>query len=71
MFDSDLNEDVARQRVTRRAFLLSGGVAVAGVAAWSLHSTPHPFRQRCPAGLLAEITIAEFSAAGRPPVRSV
>ena len=32
MFDSELNEDVARQRVTRRAFLLSGGAAAVAVA---------------------------------------
>jgi hypothetical protein len=35
MFDSDLNEDAARQKVTRRAFLLSGGMAAAAIAAWS------------------------------------
>ena len=40
MFDSDLNEDAARQKVTRRAFLLSGGMAAAAIAVWSLHSTP-------------------------------
>ena len=42
MFDSDLNDDAARQKVTRRAFLLSGGMAAAAIAAWSLHSAPSP-----------------------------
>ncbi len=66
MFDSDLNEDVARQRVTRRAFLLSGCAAVAGVAVWSLHSAPPPLSTLEPSGPAPEVTIAEFSAAGVP-----
>ena len=66
MFDSDLNEDVARQRVTRRAFLLSGCAAVAGVAVWSLRSTPPALSTLEPSGPAPEITISEFSAAGVP-----
>jgi peptide-methionine (R)-S-oxide reductase len=66
MFDSDLNEDAARHRVTRRAFLLSGGAAVAGVAVWSLHSAAPPLSTLEPSGPAPEITIAEFSAAGVP-----
>ncbi len=50
MFDSDLNEDVARQRVTRRAFLLSGGAAAAGIAVWSLRSVPPPLSTTLPSG---------------------
>src|SRR5271156_4386742 len=64
MFDSDLNEDAARQRVTRRAFLLSGGMAAAAIAAWSLHSAPPPPTIALKNGPVPEIEIAEFSAAG-------
>jgi peptide-methionine (R)-S-oxide reductase len=64
MFDSDLNEDAARQKVTRRAFLLSGGMAVAAVAAWSLHSAPPSSTIALKSGPAPEIEIAEFSAAG-------
>ena len=66
MFDSDLNEDVARQRVTRRAFLLSGGAAAVGITVWSLRSVPPPLSTTLPSGPAAEVTIAEFSAAGAP-----
>src|ERR1700730_2240991 len=66
MFDSELNEDVARQRVTRRAFLLSGGAAAVGIAVWSLRSVPPPLSTTLPSGPAAEVTIAEFSAAGVP-----
>jgi peptide-methionine (R)-S-oxide reductase len=64
MFDSDLNEDAARQKMTRRAFLLSGGMAAAVVAAWSLHSAPHPSTITLKSGPASEIEIAEFSPAG-------
>ena len=66
MFDSDLNQDAARQKVTRRAFLLSGGMAVAAIAAWSLHSTPPSLSTALPNGPVPEVEIAEFSAAGVP-----
>jgi peptide-methionine (R)-S-oxide reductase len=65
MFDSDLDDDAARQKVTRRAFLLSGGMAAAAIAAWSVHSTSPPLIES-PSGPAPEITIAEFSAAGAP-----
>jgi peptide-methionine (R)-S-oxide reductase len=65
MFDSDLDDDTARQKVTRRAFLLSGGMAAAAIAAWSVHSTSPPLIES-PSGPAPEITIAEFSAAGAP-----
>jgi len=64
MFDSDLNEDAARQKVTRRAFLLSGGMAAAAIAAWSLHPAPSPPTIALKSGPAPEIEIAEFSAAG-------
>jgi peptide-methionine (R)-S-oxide reductase len=64
MFDSDLNEDAARQKVTRRAFLLSGGMAAAAIAAWSLHSAPPPSTITFKSGPAPEIEIAEFTAAG-------
>jgi peptide-methionine (R)-S-oxide reductase len=64
MFDSDLNEDAVRQKVTRRAFLVSGGIAVAAIAAWSLHSSPPPPAITLKSGPAPEIEIAEFSAAG-------
>jgi peptide-methionine (R)-S-oxide reductase len=66
MFDSDLNEDDTRQKVTRRAFLLSGGMAAAGIAVWSLHSAPPALSTALPSGPAPEVEIAEFSAAGVP-----
>jgi peptide-methionine (R)-S-oxide reductase len=65
MFDSGLNEDPARQQVTRRAFLLSGGMAAVAIAVWSVHSTPPPLIES-PSGPAPEVTIAEFSDAGAP-----
>ena len=64
MFDSDLNEDAVRQKVTRRAVLLSGGMAAAAIAAWSLHFAPPPPTITLKSGPAPEIEIAEFSAAG-------
>jgi peptide-methionine (R)-S-oxide reductase len=64
MFESDLNQDAARQKVTRRAFLLSGGVAAVAIAAWSLHSVPPPPMISSESGPAPEVEIAEFSAAG-------
>jgi peptide-methionine (R)-S-oxide reductase len=66
MFDSEWNEDGGRQRVTRRAFLLSGGAAAAGIAVGSLHSAQPPLSTTTPSGPAPEITIAEFSDAGAP-----
>jgi peptide-methionine (R)-S-oxide reductase len=66
MFESDLNEDVARQKVTRRAFLVSGAAAAAGIAVWSLRSVPQPLSTAVPSGPPGEVTIAEFSDAGVP-----
>jgi peptide-methionine (R)-S-oxide reductase len=66
MFDSDLNEDAARQKVTRRAFLLSGSMAVAGIAAWSLHSASPHLETTTQIGPAPEVEIAEFSPAGVP-----
>lgn len=64
MFDSALDDDAARQKVTRRAFLLSGGVALAAVATWSLHSAPPPLVADSPAGPAPKVSIAQFSPAG-------
>ena len=66
MFDSNLNQDTERGKVTRRAFLLSGGMAAAAVAAWSFHSAPPPLSSATPSGPIPEVEIAEFSAAGVP-----
>jgi peptide-methionine (R)-S-oxide reductase len=64
MFDSDLNYDSARQKVTRRAFLLSGGMAAAAIAAWSLHSASSPPAAPSQSGPPPEVSIAEFSSSG-------
>ena len=64
MFDSDLNYDSARQKVTRRAFLLSGGMAAAAIAAWSLHPAPSPPLASSQNGPAPEVSIAEFSPSG-------
>jgi peptide-methionine (R)-S-oxide reductase len=66
MFGSNLTEDAAGQKMTRRAFLLSGGMAAAAMAAWSLHSTPRPVVVEPPSGPVPEVEIAEFSSAGAP-----
>ena len=66
MFDSNLNHDSERGKVTRRAFLLSGGMAVAAVAAWSFHSVPPPLSSATPSGPISEVEITEFSGAGVP-----
>jgi peptide-methionine (R)-S-oxide reductase len=64
MFDSDLNYDAARQKVTRRAFLLSGGMAAAAIAAWSLHPATSPPATSSQSGPPPEVAIAEFSSTG-------
>jgi peptide-methionine (R)-S-oxide reductase len=66
MFDSGLNEDPVRQKLTRRAFLLSGGMAAAAIAAWSFHSASPPIEERLPSGPAPEVEIAVFSPAGVP-----
>jgi peptide-methionine (R)-S-oxide reductase len=64
MFDSDLNYDAARQKVARRAFLLSGGMAAAAIAAWSLHPASSPTTASSQSGPASEVSIAEFSSSG-------
>jgi peptide-methionine (R)-S-oxide reductase len=64
MFESDLNYDAARQKVTRRAFLLSGGMAAAAIAAWSVRPSPTPPATSSQSGPASEVSIAEFSASG-------
>jgi peptide-methionine (R)-S-oxide reductase len=66
MFESDLNEDVGRQKVTRRAFLVSGAAAAAGITAWSLRSVSAPLSTAVPSEPAGEVTIAQFSDAGVP-----
>ena len=66
MFESNLNEDPEHQRVTRRAFLLSGSLAAAAIAAWSLRSAPPLLSSATPSGPIPEVEIVEFSAAGVP-----
>jgi peptide-methionine (R)-S-oxide reductase len=63
MFDSDLNYDAARQKVTRRAFLWSGGMAIAGIAAWSLRPSPVAPAVSSQSGP-PPVFIAEFSPSG-------
>ena len=64
MFDSDLNEDAERQKITRRAFLLSGSAAVAAIAAWSVHAVRAPLATTVPSGPAPVVEIAEFSSTG-------
>jgi peptide-methionine (R)-S-oxide reductase len=64
MFDSDLNQDGTREKVTRRAFLVSAGMAGAAIAAWALHSGPTPLATASPGGPAPEVEIAGFTAAG-------
>jgi peptide-methionine (R)-S-oxide reductase len=65
VFESDLVQDASQQKVTRRAFLLSGSMAAAVIAAWSLRPAP-PSATPQQTGPAPEITIAEFSDAGVP-----
>ena len=66
MFDSDITEDATRQKVTRRAFLLTGSMAAGAVVLWSLHETPPTLAASSPSGPPQEVAIAGFSAAGAP-----
>jgi peptide-methionine (R)-S-oxide reductase len=65
VFESDLVQDASQQKVTRRAFLVSGGLVVAAIAAWSLR--PEPEAVTAPrSGPAPEVAIAGFSASGVP-----
>src|ERR1700734_4155197 len=62
MFDSDINYDAERQKVTRRGFLLSGGMAAVAIAAWSLHPAPPLPAAPSQSGPPPEVTIVDFSS---------
>jgi peptide-methionine (R)-S-oxide reductase len=64
VFDSDLNYDAARQKVTRRAFLLSGGMAAGAIAVWSLHPVPPLPAASSQSGPALDVSIVEFSSSG-------
>jgi peptide-methionine (R)-S-oxide reductase len=64
MFDSNLTKDAAEQKLTRRAFLVSGSMAVAAMGVWSLRSTPPPAETESPSGPVPEVEIVQFSSAG-------
>ncbi len=64
MFDSNLNFDETRQKVTRRAFLVTGSMAAAAIAAWSLHPVPSPPAALPQSGPAPEVPIAGFSSSG-------
>jgi anaerobic selenocysteine-containing dehydrogenase len=66
MFDSDLNDDAAQQKMTRRAFLVSCSAAAAAIAAWSVHAVRAPLDTTVPSGPAPVVEIAEFSSAGVP-----
>jgi peptide-methionine (R)-S-oxide reductase len=61
MFDSDLSP-----KMPRRAFLLSGGAALAGAALWFMRPGEAPQASAVPSGSAPEVEIAEFSAQGVP-----
>jgi peptide-methionine (R)-S-oxide reductase len=63
VFESGLVEDASQQKVTRRAFLLSGSMVAAGIAAWSLRPAP-PSAAEPQSGPPAEVAIAGFSPSG-------
>jgi peptide-methionine (R)-S-oxide reductase len=65
VFESDLVEDASQQKVTRRAFLLSGSMVAAAIAAWSLRPAP-PSAAEPQSGPPAEVAIAGFSPSGVP-----
>jgi peptide-methionine (R)-S-oxide reductase len=63
VFESGLVEDASQQKVTRRAFLLSGSMVAAGIAAWSLRPAP-PSAAEPQSGPPGEVAIAGFSPSG-------
>ena len=65
MFESDLVQDAAQQKVSRRAFLASGSLVVGAFAAWWLRPA-QPVGASLPLGPGGEVAIAGFSAAGMP-----
>jgi peptide-methionine (R)-S-oxide reductase len=66
MFESDLVQDAAQQKGSRRAFLVSAGAVAAAMVAWSLRPVMTIRGTDVPTGPPPEVEIAEFSAAGAP-----
>jgi peptide-methionine (R)-S-oxide reductase len=64
MFASDLHDDAARRKVTRRAFLVSGGAALTGIAVWSFRASAPSFSTTVSSGPTRDVEIAEFSPMG-------
>jgi peptide-methionine (R)-S-oxide reductase len=65
VFESDLVQDASQQKVTRRAFLVSGGLVMAAIATWSLRPEPQPVASP-QSGPAPEVAVAGFSASGVP-----
>ena len=66
MFESDLVQDAAQQKGSRRAFLVSAGAVACAMVAWSLRPVMTIRGTDVPTGPPPEVEIAEFSAAGTP-----
>ncbi len=64
MFELDGDQDVLGGRVRRRAFLATGGAALAGYFLWMLKK-PHLMTVAASTGTPGEVTIMEFSDDGK------
>lgn len=64
MFDSNLDQDAASVKRTRRAFLITSASALAGVALWSARK-PRILEAKTSTGTPEEVTIVQFSDDGK------
>ncbi len=64
MFELDGDQDVLDGRVRRRSFLAIGGAALGGYFLWMLKK-PHLMTASASTGMPGEVTIVQFSDAGK------
>jgi peptide-methionine (R)-S-oxide reductase len=64
MFDSNLDQDAASVKRTRRAFLITSASALAGVALWSTRK-PRILEAKTARGAPQDVTIVQFSDDGK------
>jgi peptide-methionine (R)-S-oxide reductase len=64
MFDLNEKNGGARRSLGRRAFLLSSGAALAGLAWWHYEKTESSPVEAAPSGQLGQVPIVEFTDAG-------
>ncbi|MBZ5597709.1 MAG: peptide-methionine (R)-S-oxide reductase MsrB [Acidobacteriia bacterium] len=64
MFDSNLDQDRASVKRTRRAFLITSASALAGMVLWSVRK-PRILEAKTSGGVAQEVTIVQFSDDGK------